>query len=300
MRDFRGLLGFMMINTCLSDMLRHQDVEHTCPGWVCWLKISRLRDTSSLDTNIDIFSVSAPPWSRWDHAWNTWLEANSPGDEFLFRCSNSEHTILNMRKYFSPEFKNICQLYQIRISLAIFPPPPKPSSTEGWCPWCWCSCRWSCPPWLSPRPSQAPACPGWSSQWWPSRQRHHRMMNPVLWEISKKYFMSYSKIISLQQPESREWGERRRGQWRGGLRGWARQREEHSRVQHNIDQPDQPTVLCEIILYLFNSVRVRDYLPVWNPSMKRPTYWTSIVISPNNKPADIAIHALLQSGNTCK
>ena len=30
--------------------------------------------------------------------------------------------------------------------------------------------------------------------------------------------------------------------------------------------------------------------------MKRPTYWTSIVINPKRRPADIAIRALLHSG----
>ena len=35
--------------------------------------------------------------------------------------------------------------------------------------------------------------------------------------------------------------------------------------------------------------------PVWKPSMKRPTYWTSIVINPKRRPADIAIRALLHS-----
>ena len=44
--------------------------------------------------------------------------------------------------------------------------------------------------------------------------------------------------------------------------------------------------------------RLEHNLPVWKPSMKSPTYCTSIVISPNSSPADIAMAALLHSGST--
>ena len=43
---------------------------------------------------------------------------------------------------------------------------------------------------------------------------------------------------------------------------------------------------------------LEHYPPVWKPSMKSPTYCTSMVISPNSSPADIAMAALLHSGST--